>query len=88
MNDIEKRDYETIVDILDKALANLKAIKTSKPTLKYFRVWMKKSKDAIDPDYFIDTLAENATMAGLWAELYAGDYVDLVCVKENLRRVK
>jgi hypothetical protein len=53
--------------------------------VKHYRVWMKKSKDAINPDYFLDTFAENGTMASLWAEMYSGDYVDLVCIKVNLK---
>jgi hypothetical protein len=44
---------------------------------KRYRVWMKKSKDAIEPDYFIDTVAENASQAALDAEAVNGDYADL-----------
>jgi len=72
-----------IVDVLDKALADLEAIKTSKPSLKYYRVWMKRTKDAIGPDYFIDTIAENASQASLDAEALMGDYVDIVLPKET-----
>ena len=70
-----------IVDVLDNAITKLDGIKFSKPTLKYFRVWMKKSKDAIDPDYFVDTIAENASQAALDAEAMLGDYVDMVHYK-------
>ena len=67
-----------IVDVLDKAIADMSAIKTTKPTLKYYRVWLKRSKDANKPDYFIDTIAENASQASLDAEALMGDYVDMV----------
>jgi len=53
---------------------------------KMYRVWMKKSKDAKDPDYFLDTIAENATQAALDAEAYSGDYVDLTLQKMDLRK--
>jgi len=76
------KDMKPIVDVLDKALADLKAIKTSK-SLQYFRVWMKRSKDVIGPDYFIDTIAENASQASLDAEALMGDYVDIVLPKET-----
>ena len=76
------KDMKPIVDVLDKALADLEAIKTSKP-MQYFRVWMKRSKDAIGPDYFIDTIAENASQASLDAEALMGDYVDIALPKET-----
>ena len=70
------RDMKPIIDVLDKAITDLEAIKTSKPKMKYYRVWMKKTKDAVEPDYFVDTIAENASQASLDAEALMGDYVD------------
>ena len=51
--------------------------------MKMYRVWMKKSKDAIGPDYFIDTIAKNASQASLDAEALMGDYVDIALPKET-----
>jgi hypothetical protein len=49
--------------------------------MKHYRLWMKKTKDAVRPDYFLDTLAENGSQASLDAESYSGDYVDLCIPK-------
>ena len=48
-----------------------------KTKIKRYRVWMKKAKDATQPDYFIDTIAENVSKAILDAEAIDGDYADL-----------
>lgn len=45
-----------------------------------YRVWMKKTKDQIDPSYFKDTLAINPSQAALDMAAFTGDYVDLVCI--------
>ena len=78
---MKKYDMKPIVDVLDKAIADLghaRAIKSKSPKLKYYRVWMKRTKDADKPDYFIDTIAENVSQASLDAEALMGDYVDIV----------
>ena len=55
--------------------------------MKSYRVWIKKTKDTEKPDYYIDTLAENASQASLDAEKYTGHYVDLVVPKMNVNVV-
>ncbi len=53
--------------------------------MKHYRVWLKKTKDQYDPDYFLDTLAPNPSQAALDMAAFTGDYVDMVCIKINLR---
>jgi len=55
--------------------------------MKHYRLWMKKTKDAVRPDYFLDTLAENGSQASLDAESYSGDYVDLCNERFPLKRI-
>jgi hypothetical protein len=74
-----KKNYDMtpIVDVLERAIMDLEALREKKPVMKQYRVWMKRTKDAVEPDYFIDTVAENASKAALDAEAVNGDYADL-----------
>jgi hypothetical protein len=46
---------------------------------KLYRVWLKKTKDQSEPDYYYDTLAVNPSQAALDMAAFTGDYVDMVC---------
>jgi hypothetical protein len=47
---------------------------------KLYRVWLKKTKDQSEPDYYYDTLAVNPSQAALDMAAFTGDYVDMVCI--------